>query len=424
MPTPRAEPVMVEQATRRTTLLRPRVLAGVVLASIVVSFAAVVLAADGGSSLAGRIGGDFPAFYGAGTIVADGDLDQLYDIERQARAQEGLLDEGSALYFAYPPPVAGAYAAFSLLPYVAAYVVHTVLMAAAMIGAFLLMRPMLPSTRPDGVVVGAVAFTFVPVFMAVTLGQNTAILVLLVAASWRLARDGRDEVAGVALGLLLYKPQYAVPLIGLHLVRGRWRLVVAAGLAATGWWVAGAAMLGSSWTGDWIAQVGEFNSIDAEVNGDNAVSFLGIAEHVLGVGSTPAVLIGGVLAMITALALALMWRGRTNEQLALPMAAASVGILLISPHAMFYDAGLLVLTVAGLAMVGHLRLGWLVALGWAIGALHPLKDVLGMTPVSVVVVGALAVVAHIWRRTGPEIRPSNGHRSRSAPGRSSSTTSS
>lgn len=408
----------------RTSLLRPTVVATAVLVALAVSFIAVIVGADGARSLTGRVGGDFPAFYGAGSIVADGDLERLYDPTRQAEAQVDLLGEGSVLYFAYPPPVAAAYSLLAHLPYVLAYAVHTAVMLAALLLAYLLLRPLLPIERPHDVTVAAVTLTFLPVFMAVTLGQNSAIVILLVAASWRFAREGRDEVAGLALGLLLFKPQYAVPLIGLHVLRGRWRLVGISAMVAIAWWSAGVAMLGRSWTTEWIAQVGDFNAVDAEINGDNAVSFLGMAEHVLGVGSTAAVLFGGALAMATGLVLAMMWRRRADDQLALPMAAGSAGILLISPHAMFYDAGLLVLTVAGLAVVGRGRLGRLVAIGWLVGALHPLKGVLGLTPVSVVVLGALALVVHTWRRTGPLDRSSNGHRSRSTPRRSSSTTSS
>lgn len=380
----------------RTTLLRPQVIAAAVLVALVVSLAAVIVGADGASSLAGRVGGDFPAFYGAGSVVTDGDLDRLYDPDRQAEAQAELFDGEGFLYFAYPPPVAAAYSLLARLPYVVAYSLHTALMAMALFAAYGLVRPLLPLARPDGVTIAAVTLTFVPAFMAVTLGQNSAILVLLVAASWRFASDGRHELAGAALGLLLYKPQYAVPLLGLHLVRGRWRLVGAGGLVAATWWVVGAVMLGRSWTGQWLAQVGDFNALDAEINGVNAVSWLGITEHVLGVGSTPALALAGALALLTATALVLLWRGRRDDELALPMAAAAVGVLLISPHAMFYDSTLLVLAVAGLHVVGRTDLIRLVTVGWVLGALHPMKEVFGLTPVSVVVVGALVVVLHTW----------------------------
>jgi len=385
---------------------RPEVVAWAVLAALALAFVTVVLAADGARSLAGRVGGDFPAFYGAGTVVAEGDADELYDIRRQQRSQADLVADGEVQYFAYPPPVAAAYSLLARLPYLGAYVVHTTLMAAALVGAFWLVRPLLPEDRPHGSVIAAAALTFVPAFMAVTLGQNSALIVLLLAGSWRFSAEDRDVLAGLALGFLLFKPQYAVPIIGLHLLLGAWRTVAASVGVGIAWWVASAAMLGTGWVTDWLDQVGDFNAIDAEVNGANAISWLGMAERALGVGTLPARGAGIVLAASTALALAATWWRRDRSSLGLPMGLAAVGVLLTSPHAMFYDATLLLVSVAGLSAAGRAPRRWVLAAGWALGALHPLKDVVGLTPVSAVVVGSLVVVLAAVRRrrlVGPGI---------------------
>jgi len=382
--------------------LRPTVVAWAVLGAILASFVVVVLTVDGDRSLAGRVGGDFPAFYGAGSIVADGDADDLYDLGRQREAQAGLHpDEQEVQYFAYPPPVAAGYSLLARIPYVPAYVLHTGAMALALVAAFLVVRPMLPALRPPGSVLAAVVVTFLPTFMAVTLGQNSALVVLLLAVSWRAARDENDVLAGLALGALLFKPQYAVPVIGLHLLRLRWRIVATSAAAGAVWWIAGLAMLGAGWVGAWSAQVGEFNAVDAEVNGANAISWLGIAEHWLGVGSSPAILVGGVLALATAGLLARTWWRRPATDLAVPIAVAAAGVLLISPHAMFYDATLLLLAVAGLAAAGRLPDRRMLAAGWLLGALHPLKDVVGITPVAAVVIGAFVAAARAARDAPP-----------------------
>ena len=397
MSRPASEPVPT-----RTSVLRPTVIAWAVLGSILVSFLAVVVAAEDATSLAGRLGGDFPAFYGAGSVVQDGDVDELYELRRQAAAQDEIMPGGdSLLYFAYPPPVAAAYALLAVLPYVGAYVLHTSLMLGALLLGLGLIRPLVPDRPVGAIVVVATALTFVPLFMGVTLGQNSALVFLLVAASWRFAHDGRPELTGVVLGLLLFKPQYAIPLIGLHLLRGRWRIPVISALVAAAWWAAGAVMLGAGWLTDWFDQVGEFTAVDAEINGANAVSWLGIAEHTLGVGSTAALAVGGILIVATIAVLVVVWWRADDHRLTVPMAAAAAGILLVSPHAMFYDAGLLVITAAGVWASGRVRpLGRLILVGWLLGALHPLKGILGFTPVSIAVIGGfgLAVVAW-WRST-------------------------
>ncbi|MGZ0218636.1 MAG: hypothetical protein ACKVIY_06415 [Acidimicrobiales bacterium] len=73
---------------------------------------------SGSDTAAGRVGGDFPAFYSAGTVVAEGNIDGLYEPAVQATAQVDPLggEEGFIMY-PYAPYVAGAYSAFSGLPY-------------------------------------------------------------------------------------------------------------------------------------------------------------------------------------------------------------------------------------------------------------------------------------------------------------------
>ena len=55
----------------------------------------VLLSGDGSTTASGRVGGDFPAFYSAGSIVADGNIDALWDPATQAAAQVDLLGEGA-----------------------------------------------------------------------------------------------------------------------------------------------------------------------------------------------------------------------------------------------------------------------------------------------------------------------------------------
>jgi hypothetical protein len=105
-----------------------------------------------------------------------------------------------------------------------------------------------------------------------------------------------------------------------------------------------------------------------------------------------AIALGGALALATAAVLATMWWRRDHDDVAVPMAAAAVGVLLISPHAMFYDATLLLVAVAALAAAGRLPDWRVLAAGWVLGAFHLLKDTLGLTPVVAVVVGAFVVV--------------------------------
>ena len=366
-------------------------LARAVLFALLVAFAVTVLAASGSSTVSGRLGGDYPAFYGAGRIVADGDADALYEPARQEQVQQHLFGDEHVgyLHFAYPPFVAALYAPLAQLPYGLSYALHTMLMLGAVVLALHLLRPVLRVVDHHFELCLAATIAFFPMFRAVTAGQNTAVTLLLVAWAWRALHDHRHGQAGVALGLLLFKPQLALMLLALNALHRRWRTVGAAAATGAGLWLAGALVQGPGWVGPWWHQASRFGELDAVVNGANAVSWLGAAQAVLGADSAVAAAVGWGLALLTVAVVAGIWIATDPNRLTVPMAAAVGATVLASPHTMFYDAGLLALV--GLAvgpLVGARTRRLLVGL-WAIAALHGLNELLGVTPLFLVTVGGL-----------------------------------
>ena len=110
-------------------------IAGAVLIALAVATVVQGVIAAGSEAPADVVGGDYPAFHGAGGIALEGEWDARYDIERQAESQRGLhADEGDVWYFAYPPQVAAVYAPFATLPYSLAYLLHTAVMAGLLLG--------------------------------------------------------------------------------------------------------------------------------------------------------------------------------------------------------------------------------------------------------------------------------------------------
>ncbi len=96
--------------------------------------------------------------------------------------------------------------------------------------------------------------------------------------TWRLLDADRDVAAGLVLALLLYKPQYAIPLIGLLFLSRRWRVVVGAAMGAGGLWALGAIWLEPNWLASWWSRVVPFAQLDAQVNAKNSISAPGFAE--------------------------------------------------------------------------------------------------------------------------------------------------
>jgi len=363
----------------------------VLLLSIAGAFVFVVASGDGSSTASGRVGGDYPAFYAAGTLVNDGRIDELYDPAAQAEVQETLLgEEDGYLAFAYAPHVAAAYAPLAALPYRASYVAHTLTMVGALVLALHLLRPLVAIVDRRFNLVLAATVTSYPMFMAIGGGQNTALTLLLLVGVWRALHDDREELAGVAAAVLLFRPQYAIPVIGLLLLGRHHRAVLIATVGAVLTFVANVAILGWSWVSEWTDRVGPFLETDAEVNAANSVSTVGFLQALFGVDSSIAVVVGGLATLGVIAALTWLWWDGTAD-LSMRMAATATGLLLLSPHAMFYDAGLVVLTL--LVLVDRGALGWrAAAVVWGLALLHLAKGVLDATPFALVVMGLFVLV--------------------------------
>ena len=367
---------------------------------------AVALQAVGGAGpaagLAGRIGGDFPAFWGAGRIVLDGDAAHLYDWQRQAAAQAALHPgdpPGTFLAFAYPPFVALAYAPFAALPYRLAWGLHTALAFGAVAAAVAWARPSLPrlAAHPEALLVASIAAY--PLGASIGGAQNTPFTLLGLTAVLAGLRHPRGRIAaGFAAGLLAYKPQLAAPILGLLLVAREGRALAAASATLGGLWAVGAAVAGPTWPLVWWRDgVVGFQAHDADVNGPNAVSVLGFAEAVLGVGHPLAV--GLALPLVAGLAAATAWawaRPRADD-LAERMGLATFTTILVTPHGMFYDAGIATLGAWVLADRGSPAVRTAVACAVPLAATQIFAERLGVSPLFPLLGVGWALAWRQWR---------------------------
>jgi hypothetical protein len=367
------------------------------LAALTVAMAVTALTADGTASLGGRLGGDLPAFFGAGRLLLEGRAAELYDWSAQRDAQAGLHlpgEDGQFLAFAYPPFVAIPYALLVPLGFTAAWVIHSLIMAALLLLAVHVLRPVLPRLDRYPVAAYAGALALVPLFRAVTGGQNTAVTIALVALAWRAWHDRRYALAGVPLGLLLFKPQLGLPLIGLFLLRRRLAVLPTLAGTAAALWVAGALVAGTGWVGWWWAQATHFRGIDQSINAPNAVGLLGVAEALLGQGSPLALWLA--LPAVTALVLWLVvrwWRG--HDPLWRRMAFTAPAVALVPPHAMHYDGGLAVLALWVIGdRLGRRALG-VMALLYAAAALAVTRGLLGVNPMAGVIAATVVLAARL-----------------------------
>ncbi len=349
---------------------------------------ALVLGVVAGSSVADRqdeaYSGDYPAFYGAGRIAADGDWDHLYDLDRQIEAQAELSpksEQPTARFYAYPPQVAFAYQPLAGIDFYWSYLIHTALMGLLLLGALLLSRPMLPWLRNKVALAMAAALLFWPMFRTVTGGSNTALTLFLIVAAWRLIHEEQPWAAGLVLAGLSYKPQFILPMVGLFLLGRYWRVVAGAAIGGGVFFVAGVLLRGGGWVAEWLDVASEFGRIDADVNGHSAISFVGFAENLFGTDGSPAVLVAGMLSAATVALLAWLWWRSPGADLDRLLAITMPGILLLSLHAMSHDGAVIVLTAAVAVGIWERRrwMPWVVTI-WMLGAIQILIKQIGWSP--------------------------------------------
>ena len=363
----------------------------VVLIALSVGFIFGVLYGKGVNTVTGRLGADYPAFYGAGRIIAQGDWNELYSVKRQLLVQEDLITGDSGyLCFAYPPHVALVYWPFSLLNYRLSYTLHTLLMVGALLLTLHLIRPMINQVNQYYLCAFTLILFFYPILRSVLGGQNTAITLLIIASTWRSVTNGHEYLAGALLGLLLYKPQFALPLIGVFVLSGRYRVGLGSVFTAAALYGIGVWMQGPNWVISWLEFGQWFSNVDASVNSKNAVSWLGFFQAFLDVGSNTALVLGWVMTLGTIVGLSwVWWAGGRRADLTNQIGLASVCLVLIPPHIMYYDTGLLFFTYAALILKKGKWRTLLIGTVWLLGFSQIISGLIGFSPLFFVVVFSL-----------------------------------
>ncbi len=348
---------------------------------------------------AGPIWGDFPAFYAAGQSVAAGNGSaELYDPVLQRARQDRVIGSDSVFMpYAYPPQFAIAYVPFTHVPYRVSYLLNSALVFAALAVALALMRPMVSVIDRYPWITLAAATVFVPTTYALGAGQNVTISIMLIAWVWRSLHDDREAAASVAVAVLMFKPQYAVPLLGLLFV-GRHFRAVGAALAGTAFiGVVNTLVVGTSWLPDWLGTANRFVSVDLDRWGLYRLAPLGFFRAVLGADAAAADVLGFAVIAAASIVLAWLWFDH-RAPLDLLMSATAAGLLLTSLHSAFYEAGLVTLTVAVIVNRDQSK-AWLVPLTIAIGFTQFASFDLGFSPLPPFV-AALFVIAVLQAQRG------------------------
>jgi len=287
---------------------------------------------------------DFTFYYAAARIGVTHGWQSIYDLGLQ---QSELYAIGSRIRIAElaryisPPPLAWLALPFTLLPYPIAYFSWSALLLAALAGTWYMAAPGAGRERLIHLVA---ALAWLPVIYALQLGQPGLFVALGVAGSYALLRKHRQFLSGLALGVIVLKPQLAFLLPVALLAGGRYRAVAGAAVGIGLLLLASAVNLGP----DGIAAYAQRLTFAADVPVNRQLT---IALVIGGVAA--ARLVQGAIA-IWALALVYRLRNQSPEWM---FVLAIVGGLLATPYLHIDD-----LVMLGLAVWLYLRIpgqpGW------------------------------------------------------------------
>ncbi len=258
---------------------------------------------------------DFHTYVAAGRVGLDKGWSHIYDQGLVAVEQKELSPSLWAQPFLSPPPVAYLTAPLGFLPYNAAYVAWAVFLF-AVFAAALAWAGVSSGWSKWIAVVGALSPWWV--MQSVNVGQVVPLEAAGAVIAWRLMRERRDVLAGVALAAILFKPNNTILVPFALLFATRFRLFATwAGVAAAVLIVV-VLTVGAGGMTEYITQLrGPLPKGADDMTLHGALAATGALATVLRV-----LIIGAVLAAA--------YRLRRSPGLVIPLAI--VGSLLVSPY--------------------------------------------------------------------------------------------
>lgn len=292
--------------------------------------------------------GDFLAFWTGAKLLNDGQGETLYDMAAQKRVQTETLGGPCPSFQGYlnPPLLAVLLSILVPLGYLPAFYIYDFACLSALIVGLAALRSALTSIRTVPAWSWTLVFliaSFQPMLLTTFCGQNTPITFALLAAMTAALRVRSDAWAMILLGLLTYKPQYAIGVGLACLVAGRTRIVLGGSVIGIGHWLLGAYWSGPSWPLSMLKMVKEYRPLEMQANAYTHFSWISITETLLPAPWQPLAAILGVSSV-----LGIWWRFRENGKMGNPvwMALVLCGTMLLSPHQQYYDVAILTIPVA------------------------------------------------------------------------------
>jgi alpha-1,2-mannosyltransferase len=194
------------------------------------------VATPGLSDRSGRLKApDFLQFYTYGSLMAENQVDRLYEADAHAAVARRVVDPRLVLTsFSpnYSPVIAFLAVPLTGLSFAAAMVAFSAFSAWIYGLSVWLLTSITTRVKSDVVTTVLLAAAWPALTITLRYGQISALSLFVVTAATVSAASGRQWLAGAALGLLVYKPNLLLGPVLILVVARQWRLVGGLALGA------------------------------------------------------------------------------------------------------------------------------------------------------------------------------------------------
>jgi glycosyl transferase family 87 len=334
---------------------------------------AVDVSVPGAVDRLGKVKGtDFLQFYAAGSFVRDGQPARLYDgAALNARTQSVAPQSRETVFVPIQSPqMALAFAPLSALSYPAAVSIWIALIAVLYAGACAIVWRVCTPLHQYRYEAIACCAASPALYSTVLHGQTSVLALVALALALSALRRGAPTSAGLALGLLAFKPHWVAAAGAVFAVAMEWRVVaglIASAAAQIGLTAAlvGARVMAAYW--HMLRSVQQLGDLLEPHPGDSLRSFF----RVFLPWPTAAFVAYAAGAALALLAAASLWR-RQAVPFEIRASAVVLAMVLVSPHAFSYDLILLVpvFFLLGSWTVTAVDRGRAMRVEWALCALY------------------------------------------------------
>jgi hypothetical protein len=335
-----------DRATRPPVLTFFSILLATLIGVVVVNH--LVTRVDPSVSAEDSVTGDFPAFFTGARLISDGRGSALYDLSAQVAIQRSLFEGGRAFWQPYlnPPALAIGLAPTTRLGYVPSFLIFTVSQFFFLLGSLLYLltaTPNLGCSRRSGLTAILLSLSVLPVTLTTFGGQNTGFTLGLFSGIYAAVRHRHWAVAGLFLGMLTYKPQFALLLGIVMLIGRRYKVLGIASAIGILHYAVAAPICGIDWPADLLRALSTHTPLEMAEIGQRHFSLPTVAGQFLPSWATVwVVLIAGTAVFV------MLWgigRRIPDNSPGYPayFGMGICAVLFLSPHLLYYEAGLLVL---------------------------------------------------------------------------------